>query len=86
MDDILLDCFTDLLEGYGEGTGWRLGRDQPLADGSPAVPDTYIEQATLWGGNLAMLVSLLLLGSWMFTMMKEFTLRVYNGMLTFIGM
>ena len=59
VDDILLDCFTDLLEGYGEGTGWRLGRDQPLADGSPAVPDTYIEQATLWGGNLAMLVSLL---------------------------
>ncbi len=35
---------------------------------------------------LAMLVSLLLLGSWMLTMMKEFTLRVFNGMLTFIGM
>lgn len=35
---------------------------------------------------LAMLLSLLLLGSWMFTLMKEFTLRIYNGMLTFIGL
>lgn len=35
---------------------------------------------------LAMLVTLLLLGSWMMTMMKEFTLRIFNGMLTFIGM
>ncbi len=35
---------------------------------------------------LAMLISLLLLGSWMLTMMKEFAMRVYDGMLTFIGM
>ncbi len=35
---------------------------------------------------LAMMISLLLLGSWMLTMMKEFTLRIFNGMLTFIGL
>ena len=35
---------------------------------------------------LAMLISMLLLGSWMLTMMKEFTLRMYEGMLKFIGM
>lgn len=35
---------------------------------------------------LAMLVSMLLLGSWMLTVMKEFTLRMFDGMLRFIGM
>ncbi|NLE25558.1 MAG: flagellar biosynthesis protein FliQ [Clostridiaceae bacterium] len=35
---------------------------------------------------LAMLIALLLLGSWMLTTMKEFTLRMYESMLRFIGM
>lgn len=35
---------------------------------------------------LAMLVALLLLGSWMLTTMKEFTLRMYESMLRFIGL
>jgi flagellar biosynthesis protein FliQ len=35
---------------------------------------------------LAMLLTLLLFGSWMMTTMKEFTMRMYEGMLTFIGM
>jgi flagellar biosynthetic protein FliQ len=35
---------------------------------------------------LAMLISILLLGSWMLTVMKEFTLRIYSDMLRFIGM
>ncbi|NLB79940.1 MAG: flagellar biosynthesis protein FliQ [Clostridiaceae bacterium] len=35
---------------------------------------------------LAMLTAMLLLGSWMLTMMKEFTLRMYENMLRFIGM
>ena len=35
---------------------------------------------------IAMLVSILLLGSWMLTVMKEFTMRMYEGMLKFIGM
>lgn len=35
---------------------------------------------------LAMLVAILLFGSWMLTVMKEFTLRMYESMLRFIGM
>ncbi len=35
---------------------------------------------------LAMLVAMLILGSWMLTTMKEFTLRMYENMLRFIGM
>ena len=58
-DDIMLACLDDLFTGQGEGSGWRLGRDKPLADGRPAMPDGYIPQATLWGGNLAVLAGLL---------------------------
>lgn len=35
---------------------------------------------------LAMLLALLLLGSWMLTVLKEFTLRMFDNMLKFIGM
>lgn len=35
---------------------------------------------------IAMLVSLLILGAWMLTVMKEFTMRMFDGMLKFIGM
>lgn len=35
---------------------------------------------------IAMLLALLLLGTWMLTVMKEFTLRMYENMLKFIGM
>ena len=35
---------------------------------------------------LAMLIALLLLGSWMLTTLKEFTLRMYESMLRFIGL
>lgn len=35
---------------------------------------------------LAMLIALLLLGSWMLTTISEFTLRMYENMLRFIGM
>ncbi|MET1114953.1 MAG: LD-carboxypeptidase [Comamonas sp.] len=58
VDDILLDCFEDLLSGQGEGSGWRMSKEKPRADGTPAVPDVYLQDATLWGGNLAMLASL----------------------------
>lgn len=33
---------------------------------------------------LAMLIAMLILGSWMLTVMKEFTLRMYESMLRFI--
>lgn len=56
VDDIMLDCFEDLIYGLGEGAGWRMPK-QPAG----AVPDDfYIEGgATLWGSNLAVLVSML---------------------------
>ena len=57
-DDIMTACFDDLLTGHGEGTGWRMGKEQPRADGQPAVPDVYVKSAQLWGGNLAVLTSL----------------------------
>ncbi|MDO5087266.1 MAG: LD-carboxypeptidase [Comamonadaceae bacterium] len=68
-DDIMQACFDDLLSGAGEGTGWRLpaprrprtgqlasegaGRSHPLPE------SLHIHQATLWGGNLAMVCALL---------------------------
>lgn len=59
-DDIMEDCFNDLLLGQGEGAGWRL----PAVRGAAATPqDAQLEwsvsNATLWGGNLAVLVSLI---------------------------
>ncbi|MBY0411804.1 MAG: LD-carboxypeptidase [Burkholderiaceae bacterium] len=59
-DDIMEACFDDLLTGHGEGTGWRMPCEKPNAlTGKPAVPEVYVKSATLWGGNLAVLVSLL---------------------------
>ena len=58
-DDIMEACFDDLLTGHGEGAGWRMHREKPHAvTGKPAVPDVYVKSATLWGGNLAVLASL----------------------------
>lgn len=53
-DEIMEDCFHDLAEGRGEGTGWRLSpRDAALP------PPKTIRGATLWGGNLSVLTALL---------------------------
>lgn len=62
-DDIMEACFDDLITGQGEGTGWRLpkiaaksgadGAWQPGAEGKFGV-----KSAVLWGGNLAVLCSL----------------------------
>lgn len=51
-DDIMVACFDDMLLGQGEGTGWR----QSPRDFSG---DCAIEGATLWGGNLTIVTSLL---------------------------
>jgi muramoyltetrapeptide carboxypeptidase len=67
-DDIMLACFEDLLLGQGEGAGWRqprtteadllqAGRWHASRLGDQAR--LRIEDAPLWGGNLAMLSSLL---------------------------
>lgn len=59
VDDIMQDCFEDLLSGAGEGTGWRLSAEKAgTVTGASASADVYIPKATLWGGNLAMLASL----------------------------
>ncbi|MEG0921088.1 MAG: LD-carboxypeptidase [Comamonas sp.] len=59
MDDIMLDCFEDMLFGHGEGAGWRVSAERAgTVTGASAAEDTYIPKATLWGGNLAMLASL----------------------------
>ena len=52
-DDIMEACFDDLLSGQGEGTGWRM----PARDAALAVRPVH--GATLWGGNLCVLTSLL---------------------------
>ena len=55
-DDIMEDCFNDLLLGQGEGAGWRM----PAVRGAVAEPAEWkVANATLWGGNLAVLVSLI---------------------------
>ncbi|MFZ4289676.1 LD-carboxypeptidase [Variovorax sp. HJSM1_2] len=70
-DDIMEACFDDFITGSAEGSGWRLGKDDfaPAAAkknasaDSPKVSSTpasfHVKKATLWGGNLAVLTSLL---------------------------
>jgi muramoyltetrapeptide carboxypeptidase len=50
-DDIMEDCFGDFMVGQGEGTGW--------SQKSPVTVAWSASGATLWGGNLTMLTSLL---------------------------
>ena len=65
-DDIMEACFNDLVAGQGEGSGWQLpkGAIKSVAIDEDttcvkAVNSTYsINDAVLWGGNLAMLASL----------------------------
>lgn len=61
-DDIMQACFEDLLDGHGEGSGWRLPLPpkRPIDDQPPApLQELYIESGRLWGGNLTVLCSLL---------------------------
>jgi muramoyltetrapeptide carboxypeptidase len=61
-DDIMEDCFNDLLVGQGEGAGWRLApvRSAPAQTAAkPLAAEWKVGNATLWGGNLAVLVSLI---------------------------
>jgi muramoyltetrapeptide carboxypeptidase len=50
-DEIMLACFDDLVDGRGEGAGWQL-------PASEAVPKPLELRGTLWGGNLAVLASM----------------------------
>ena len=46
-------CFDDLICGHGEGSGWRLPRNESATGAA-----LEISNARLWGGNLAVLASL----------------------------
>ena len=50
-DEIMQACFDDLVEGQGEGTGWRL----PADEAASAFREV---QGVLWGGNLSILAAL----------------------------
>ncbi len=51
-DDIMQACFEDMLAGQGEGAGWQLPAAEKLEK------PLQIGHAVLWGGNLAVLSSL----------------------------
>jgi muramoyltetrapeptide carboxypeptidase len=54
-DDITLACFDDMAQGRGEGVGWKL----PVAELHHLPKKNLLaEHATLWGGNLSLLCSL----------------------------
>ena len=67
-DDIMEACFNDLLCGHGEGSGWRLpSSDVPALTAlqqqqgktvASEGPEMRVRKATLWGGNLTVLCSL----------------------------
>ncbi len=67
-DEIMEACFEDMILGQGEGTGWRQYKEKD-ADIEQAGPfharrigesaDFTLQDAVLWGGNLAVLCSLL---------------------------
>jgi muramoyltetrapeptide carboxypeptidase len=50
-DDIMQACFEDLVSHQGEGTGWQLPRAEALAEPLQV-------KGQLWGGNLAIVASL----------------------------
>lgn len=62
-DDIMEACFDDLACGQGEGTGWQLPKaDAERLAAAPARSRPGgvfgVKDATLWGGNLSVLASL----------------------------
>lgn len=60
-DDIMEDCFQDLLAGQGEGAGWRQNREVigTLDTANVKSTSASLKNATVWGGNLSIVVSLL---------------------------
>ncbi len=67
-DDIMEACFDDLLQGQGEGSGWRQTLEklhnaiETIAVNQVnkrATGQFYVNNSVLWGGNLTVLTSLL---------------------------
>ena len=57
-DDIMEACFDDMVSGQGEGAGWHFSTACATAN-AKRRPGVWAHDAVLWGGNLAVLVSLL---------------------------
>lgn len=69
-DDIMEACFDDLVCGQGEGSGWQLpksdlpalaarrGAAAAAAAAAAGKASLKVDNATLWGGNLTVLCSL----------------------------
>jgi muramoyltetrapeptide carboxypeptidase len=57
-DDIMEACFDDMVSGQGEGAGWHFSTACAAAN-VKRRPGVWAHDAVLWGGNLAMLASLL---------------------------
>jgi len=55
LDDITLACFEDMTQGRGEGAGWKLAASDLVHLHKKTL---LAENATLWGGNLSVLCSL----------------------------
>jgi muramoyltetrapeptide carboxypeptidase len=51
-DDIMQACLDDLIIGHGEGAGWVMPKGEALQK------PLRIHKATLWGGNLSVLCSM----------------------------
>jgi muramoyltetrapeptide carboxypeptidase len=67
-DDIMEACFDDLISGQGEGAGWQLPKLPVLnavhsvaarTNKQGSTSQFLIKNAPLWGGNLAVLASLI---------------------------
>ncbi len=57
-DDITEACFSDMVHGIGEGAGWTISTKE-LPETGEALLKKPVKNATLWGGNLCVLTSLL---------------------------
>jgi muramoyltetrapeptide carboxypeptidase len=57
-DEIMEACFDDMVTGQGEGGGWHFSATCAAAN-AQRRPGLWAKDAVLWGGNLAVLVSLL---------------------------
>ena len=61
-NEIMKLCFEDMVRGRGEGTGWKLNTSiskKLFIKALKGRSSLSIEDATLWGGNLAIVCSLL---------------------------
>ncbi|MDO5653640.1 MAG: LD-carboxypeptidase, partial [Brachymonas sp.] len=57
-DEITEACFEDMADGHSEGAGWVIPKKDLPADEVPVLKKP-VHDATLWGGNLCVLTSLL---------------------------